>query len=248
VSTNYLIWLFVQPSHWILIAAVLGVVFWRTPFGRASRGAAVILVVVLGLLPTAAWLMRPLETRFPMPPPLEHVDGIIALAGSELVTLSEAYRQPQLDSMGDRLLTFLTLATRYPEAQLVFSGGRQSAVARDVILGAGVDPSRVRFDADSNDTCDSALKTRALVQPAPGQRWLLVTSSFHLPRAIGCFRAANWEVVPYPADYRRGPSAFHFGLVANLEDLDLAAHEWLGLAYYRLRGYTRELYPGPRPL
>ena len=49
-------------------------------------------------------------------------------------------------------------------------------------------------------------------------------------------------------DFRRGPNPFHYGLLENIEDLDLAAHEWLGLVYYRLRGYTDELFPAPREL
>ncbi|HJR71253.1 MAG TPA: YdcF family protein [Gammaproteobacteria bacterium] len=245
MSLNYLIWTFVKPSHLILLVAILGVVLWRKPLGRWCRGAAVILIVVFGLLPTAAWLMRPLETRFPIPPE-RRVDGIVVLAGAEIVKLSDFYGQPQVGSRGDRLLTFLALAARYPDARLVFSGRNESAVGRDVILGAGIDPGRVSFEDASTNTCESARETRELVQPAPSERWLLVTSSFHLPRAMGCFRAAAWEVVPYPADFRRGPSAFHWGLVANLEDLDLAAHEWLGLVYYRVRGHTDELFPAPR--
>jgi uncharacterized SAM-binding protein YcdF (DUF218 family) len=66
-----------------------------------------------------------------------------------------------------------------------------------------------------------------------------------MPRSVACFRAAGWEVTPYPADFSRGPGAFHFGLVDNLHDLDVAAHEWVGLAYYRLMGYTKELFPAP---
>ena len=247
MSLNYLIWTFVKPSHLILLVAILGVVLWRKPLGRWCRGAAVILIIAFGLVPTAAWLMRPLETRFPIPPE-GRVDGIVVLAGSEIVKLSEVYGQPQVGSMGDRLLTFLTLAARYPDARLVYSGETGARIGRDVILGAGVDPDRVRFEDNSTDTCESARATRELVQPAPDERWLLVTSSFHLPRAMGCFRAANWEVVPYPADFRRGPSAFAWELVGNLQDLDLAAHEWLGLVYYRLRGYTHELFPGPHRL
>jgi uncharacterized SAM-binding protein YcdF (DUF218 family) len=176
------------------------------------------------------------------------VDGIVVLAGSELMRLTEIYDQPQTDSMGDRLLTFLTLANRHPEARLVFSGESGAAAARAAILGAGVDASRLRFEGESQNTCESARATRELVRPAAGERWLLVTSSFHLPRAIACFRAAEWDVVPYPADYRRGPNAFHLGLLDNLEDLDLAAHEWLGLVYYRLRGHTQELFPAPHGL
>lgn len=247
MSPNYLVWAFVKPSHLILLVALIGVVLWRKPLGRWCRGAAVILIAVFGLFPTAAWLMRPLEMRFPIPPE-GRVDGIVVLAGSEIVKLSEVYGQPQVGSMGDRLLTFLTLAARYPDARLIFSGREQTPVARDVILGAGIDPTRIRFDDGSANTCESARATRELMQPTPSERWLLVTSSFHMPRAMGCFRAANWEVTPYPADFRRGRSAFHWGLVGNLEDLDLAAHEWLGLVYYRLRGYTHELFPAPHRL
>ena len=245
MSLNYLIWAFVRPSHLILLVALVGVLLWRRPLGRWCRGAAAILIIVFGLLPSAAWLMRPLETRFPIPPD-GRVDGIVVLAGSELVKLSDFYGQPQVSSAGDRLLTFLTLAARYPDARLAFSGLEQTPVARDVILGAGIYPTRIRFDDGSANTCESARATRELMQPTPSERWLLVTSSFHLPRAMGCFRAAAWEVVPYPADFRRGASAFHWGLVTNLEDLDVAAHEWLGLVYYRVRGYTHELCPAPR--
>jgi uncharacterized SAM-binding protein YcdF (DUF218 family) len=66
-----------------------------------------------------------------------------------------------------------------------------------------------------------------------------------MPRAVACFRATGWEVTPYPTDFARGPEPFYFGLAANLEDLDLAAHEWVGLLYYRLRGFTDEIFPRP---
>jgi uncharacterized SAM-binding protein YcdF (DUF218 family) len=247
VTFNYWLWGLVKPSNLILLVAVAGVVFWRRPLGRWCRRAAVILIVAFALVPTAAWLIRPLETRFPIPAE-GRVDGIVVLGGAELVTLSENYGQPQFGSMGDRLLTFLTLAARYPEARLVFSGEREASVARSVILGAGVDPGRVRFENGSTNTCENARATRSLVQPGASERWLLVTSSFHLPRAVACFRAADWEVVAYPADFRRDSNGFYWDLVSNVEDLDLAVHEWVGLVYYRVRGYTRELFPAPRQL
>ena len=147
--------------------------------------------------------------------------------------------------MGDRLTTFLMLANRYLQARLVHSGAFDSATAAQLLLGAGVPSERILFEDQSSDTCDSARRTRALIEPKPGERWLLVTSAFHLPRAIACFRAVDWDVVAYPADFRRGASPLGFSLTDNLADLDLAAHEWLGLVYYRLRGYTRELFPAP---
>jgi uncharacterized SAM-binding protein YcdF (DUF218 family) len=249
VTANYLIWLFVKPSQWILFGALLTLVCWRRPLGRRVGLVTAALVVVLGIVPTGAWLMRPLETRFGAPTVQGDVAGLIVLAGSERATLSELRGEPQLDSMGDRLTTFLRLAARYPEARLIHTGHpREAQVARAVIVGSGIAPSRVVFDVEARNTCGSARTTQALAEPRAGEQWLLVTSAFHLPRAVACFRAAGWDIVPYPTDFRRGPSPWHFGLVDNLADLDLAAHEWLGLVYYRLRGYTHELFPAPRPL
>jgi uncharacterized SAM-binding protein YcdF (DUF218 family) len=70
-----------------------------------------------------------------------------------------------------------------------------------------------------------------------------------MPRTIACFRAAGWpEVIPQPADYlvTLGPwDSGTFQIAENLLLLDAAAHEWLGLVYYRLVGRTQELFPAP---
>ena len=113
------------------------------------------------------------------------------------------------------------------------------------IVASGIAPSGVLFEDRSRNTCESARFARDAVMPAPGEVWLLVTSSFHLPRSMACFRSVDWEVTPYPTDFRRGRLLWSLGLVDNLQDFDLATHEWLGLVYYRLRGYTRELFPAP---
>jgi uncharacterized SAM-binding protein YcdF (DUF218 family) len=247
VTVNYLIWMFIRPTHIIALLAVFGVIFWKTRTGRYCRGIAVVLLVVLGLLPLSFYAIRPLETRFPMPSALEDVDGIIVLAGSEITGISKQYGQTQLNSHGDRLTTFLDLAAAYPDARLVHSGRNESTVAGDLIIGTGVDRLRLMLDDRSQNTCESARNVRELVEPAPEETWLLVTSAFHLPRAMACFRANGWEVTPYPTDYRKGRDPFHFGLITNLTDLDLAAHEWLGLLYYRFRGYTNDLFPAPEP-
>jgi uncharacterized SAM-binding protein YcdF (DUF218 family) len=245
-----LLWLLVRPSDWILYTAVLGFVLWRSALGRWLRVAAVALVVVLGVLPTAWLLSRPLERRFPVPENLDRVDGIIVLAGAERPGPSQLYGQPLLNANADRLTTFLMLARRFPTARLVHSGDTaqqsQSAVARELLLGAGIDPQRIVFETKSRITCESPRATLDLVGADASQRWLLVTSAMHMPRAVACFRAAGWDVTPYPTNFRRGVDPWTFALPENLNDLDYAAHEWAGLLYYRLHGYTHELFPAPR--
>jgi uncharacterized SAM-binding protein YcdF (DUF218 family) len=152
----------------------------------------------------------------------------------------------------------VALARRLPDAGIVFSGGSaqlipspssEAAVVGGMLGAMGVDGSRVVLEDRSRDTYENATFTRALVQPGRGERWLLVTSAFHMPRAMGVFRAAGFEVEPWPVDYRtRGwveAAAFFYSAGDGLRRLDLVAKEYAGLLAYALTGRTGSLLPGP---
>ena len=244
MTLNYLIWLFVKPSHLVFLLLIVGIVLWPLRVGRWCRNAGAILIVLLGLSPVGSLALHALESRFERPDVRHAIDGIIVLAGFEAVGLSEVYGQPQLTAAGDRLTTFLTLANRFPDARLAHSGWfDETAVTAPLVLGSGIAPERVLFDDQSRNTCASASTLKAALDPAADETWLLVTSAAHLPRAVACFRARGFDVTPYPADYRTGPNPFHFGLLKNLAAVDMAAHEWLGLLYYRLTRRTNSVFP-----
>ena len=57
------------------------------------------------------------------------------------------------------------------------------------------------LEDQSRNTRENAIFTRRLVDPKPGERWLLVTSAWHMPRAIGVFRKAGFEIEAFPVDY-----------------------------------------------
>ncbi len=66
-----------------------------------------------------------------------------------------------------------------------------------------------------------------------------MTSAFHMPRAIGCFRAAGFAPLADPVDYRwLGAVSLGFDVAGGLDDLDLAVHEYSGLVSYRVLGRT----------
>jgi uncharacterized SAM-binding protein YcdF (DUF218 family) len=226
-------------------------------------------LLLFGLLPVSHYLAHALEARFPVPGTAGghaalslpgKIDGIILLAGSERPAVSQEYGEPQTGAHGSRYIAALRLAQQFPSARLVFSGGAreepgkgpletQAAVAAAILGQVGLDPSRILFDEQSRDTCDHPRRVRALVQPEPGETWVVVTSAMHMPRTVACFRAAGWgDVIPYPTDFKvvlGGWDAGTMQVVDNLALLDEALHEWVGLAYYRLSGRTREWFPGP---
>ena len=254
-----LAWDILRPSTILLLVAIVGTAMQF--YSRDSRwGERFLRLGLMGLalaavMPLGAWLLRPLESRFPPANLAErHVDGIILLGGGIDLRQSERGGAPTLNERSGRFVAFAALARRYPHARLVFSGGdpsptagqgSESNVAREVFGRLGIAQGRVTYESRSRNTRENALYTWRLVRPRAGESWLLVTSAADLPRAVGCFRELNWSVVPVPADYHAAAAEWFPGVVKGLSNVDWAAHEWAGLLYYRLRGWSASLFPAP---
>jgi uncharacterized SAM-binding protein YcdF (DUF218 family) len=273
VSDRWLLWSLVRPSQLLVAATIVGTLLMLVADRRAgSRSRAADLgralavtgglgLLLFGLLPVSHYLVHPLETRFPVPPLPPEVTGIILLSGSERPAVSDEYGEPHLGSHGTRYITAMRLAAQRPDARIVYSGGSrtekdkgplgtQTGVAAEILGSIGLDPARVTFDTQARDTCGNALGTHAFVRPKPGEVWVVVTSAMHMPRTVACFRAAGWgEVIPYSTDHKVVMGRWGVGTLQvadNLTLLDAGAHEWVGLAYYRLTGRTEEWFPRPQ--
>jgi hypothetical protein len=115
-------------------------------------------------------------------------------------------------------------------------------------LEEGIARSRIVLEENSRSTHENAVSGKALLQPKPGENWILVTSANHMPRAVGCFRAVGWSVIPYPIGQKIDPATGlspDFDLAGGLSTTALAGKEWVGLIAYRIFGWTPELFPGP---
>lgn len=244
--------LLLHPSLLILLSCVVGLLCALVR--RTARlGRALLMVsaalLVFAALPMSDWPIEILEDRFPEPTRLpDHVDGIIVLGGAINLGVSAEHDAPTLKAGADRITTFLALARYFPGAKLVYTGGYGEAdVARDLFGGLGLDLDRVTFERKSRTTWENALFSKRLVQPAEGETWLLVTSAIDIPRAVACFRAVGWHITPWPAGYliQHDRDAYLPNLPQGLANLDWATHEWLGLVYYRLRGWTDTWFPAP---
>ena len=253
-----------QVSNLLVIAAIaaaLALYFKSARFGRTLAVWIILAFLLVGFGPVGNILMRPLEDRFPRPPDdMPEPTGIIVLGG--IINFSSVTRGViALTQDGERLSEAAALAHRYPNAIVVYSGGTISNVPEDVsevaiakrfLLALGVDQSRIVLEGKSLSTAQNATFTRALVTPQPGQRWLLVTSASHMPRAIGSFRRAGFPVIAYPVGHTTSglPGdywAIQFEASANLVRADVALHEWIGLFAYWLTRRTDVLLPAPSP-
>ena len=102
----------------------------------------------------------------------------------------------------DRIIAAVELARRYPSARVVFVGKNEADFVIRLLEKLGVSRDRIIVERKSRNTIENATFAKQLVMPKPGERWLLVTSAMHMPRAVGVFRNAGFDVDAYPVDYR----------------------------------------------
>ena len=220
---------------------------------------SLVLIAIAGLSPLGNALILPLEQRFPpwdasRGPP----DGIVVLGGAISPDVSAARGNVALNEAAERITVTAELARRYPNARIISSGGSAALMFDEEIEATfavrqlealGVAHERITAEEQSRNTIENAVFSRLVANPKPGERWLLVTSAYHMPRAMAAFRAAGFPVEAYPVDWRtRGPidAVTPFASLSDgLRRTDTAVHEWIGLVAYRLGGKTADLFPAP---
>lgn len=237
---------------WLLIAALVALFARHARVQRSASGVLVGALLGIGGLPLGDMMLRPIEARVPMAGDPGAIDGIIVLGGGEDLPASRHWAQPEMGEGGDRYLAALALARRYPEARLLFTGGSgrlrdvgggekmtEADVAAQVFAAQGIAPERLLLESRARNTAENARLAHALAAPGAEERWALITSAFHMPRAVESFAAAGWgEVIPVPVDYRTRSSADALGwnLSRNLELMNIAIREWVGRAAYAATG------------
>lgn len=243
---------FLFPSTFLCILLILGL--W---LGKTMLSLAVITLIITAFSPLGNWLMVPLEERFTRPiKPLTPLTGIIILGGSIDTLVTRARGTIAVNEAGERLIEVARLARRFPKAKIIFSGGSgqllyqtmsEANAAQQLFSQMGISPHNLVFERQSKNTWQNAMFTKALLKPEKGQRWLLVTSAFHMARSIGCFRKAGMNVIPWPVDYRTRGNLDLYRFFNRASEgwkrVDTATREWIGLLVYRVTGRTMSFFP-----
>jgi uncharacterized SAM-binding protein YcdF (DUF218 family) len=252
-ALSKLVGFFVQPSNMLIAVGLLGVIVTQTRFSRGGQRmlvGSILTLAACGFSPIGNWTLQPLEQRFP-PWDEGHgaPDGIIVLGGviSHGTSLTRPY--PGINDAAERITVVSKLAQQFPNARLIYSGGSEANTAADLFETFGISRSRIELELRSRNTIENAIFTKEIAKPKLGERWLLITSAFHMPRAIGVFRQLGFPVEAYPVDWRTPAPEDDLIPFVSLADgpgqIDLAFHEWAGLIAYRVTGKTSALFPAP---
>ena len=244
----------IRAETWLVIFLVLGFVAMLRGRKRAAAawtGLTLALLVGLSAFPLGNLLLGPLESIYPENPPVTgKLDGIIVLGGAEDLGPYFRWHGFQVNAAAERITAGVELARRFPDAKLIYTGGtaglganpRHAAPSRMVTAfwrQMGVPAAQIEVEDRSRTTSENAQDTYAMLKPQKGQHWLLVTSAWHMPRAMETFDSAGWTgVTAWPVDYRSRARTFHFEwhLDRHLTDLNIALKEEIGALAYRIMG------------
>ncbi|WP_223428984.1 YdcF family protein [Tateyamaria pelophila] len=252
------VWAFLRPETLLLL--LFGLPFVLLHLGRvkaASRslGFALTVALCISIFPVGNLVLNPLERTYQSQPQLDAPTGIIVLGGAEDIGPDYTGRLAQVNHAGERLITTIELARQFPEAIVLYSGGKvaitpakQGAfeVGPDILRQLGLPEDRLIIEGRSRSTAENAVLARAMVTDGGTGTWILITSASHMPRAMGSFCAAGWQnLIPYPTDYRGGAFWDQIGwsLAKNLVELNTGVKEWVGLLAYRITGRTEAIFP-----
>ena len=250
------------PTNFLIGAGFVGVCCWQTRFASLGRKLMVAsIAAACDLRSLAARQLAALSAGAALSALGRRARRARRHRGARRLDRSGSVggaRRPVVRSAADRIIAAAALARRYPNARIVFSGGSSNLISNDAkeadyAIAAVREPRRCQepaeIDRRSRNTLENAEFSREIAAPKPGERWLLITSAFHMPRSVGIFRKAGFAVEPYPVDWRVGRGADLVSLRnfagEGLGSVDTGVREWLGLVAYWITGKTSEFFPGP---
>lgn len=242
-----------QPLLWVFVLMVLSLlVLKRRPrTGKRLLGLALVLMVLTAWQPLPELIIRQLEAQYPELAPqadLSGYAGMVVLGGAtESGRTQMAHVQPMFNDAAERMTAPVAALRSNPKLRMLYTGGEGSLMgvgqseaerAKMFFDSMGVSGPLVQYESASRNTYENAVLTAQLPGVDPTQRWLLVTSAWHMPRSMATFTKAGWNVTAYPVDFRTGDSSdwLDFSMAGGATNWQLALHELLGLVAYKLTG------------
>ncbi len=244
--------LILPPTSWLLLL-LLVLIFWRRRWSRKLLFLTFSLLLSLHSGITSYALRYPLESRYaPLidPRTVEPYDAIVVLTAG-VTPAGGLIPFPTIDEHMFRRLDEAWRLYRIRPKPIIISGGHvnpftpnrnENKIARDYLILWGVPKDVVIAEDKSRDTFESAEALATLLRDKGWQRYLLVTSAFHMPRSMLAFKAKTPEPIPAPGDFSLDELKLNpLDILPNqgaAKKIFISVHEYLGIVNY----YWRALF------
>lgn len=240
--------LLLPPSIILFLGGFGLVVLKKRPhIGKCLMVAGIFSLYIISIGPVTDMLIRPLEESFtPFKKPFNSANVIVILGGGVIDLSTLGMKPVPSNTSTARLIYGITLYREYPGSTLIISGGSgepdrqdisEADAMKEMAISLGVPAIDIFVENSSGSTIESVNALRALIKR---KKVILVTSAYHMKRAVAMFRKVGIEVIPASTDYvseRRGHSFYSFiPKASNLMISTIALSEYMSYTWYTLKG------------
>ena len=253
-----ILWFVINPFNFMLFlifGGLLSHLLQKNLLSKLFYFIFFIFFIISSVVPTGRFMLHSLEKNFHNQHSLPNeVEGVLILSGSIDGILSKEYNTIHLNENAERLFESIALINMYPKAKIIFSGGPayifnkkiiQVDLAEEFFSKLGIDTHKINFESRSRNTYDNIFFSKIIANPKPKEKWLVVTSAFHMKRTLNIANKLKWNLIPYAVDFKQTkkfswkPSINFLG---NIRTFHFASHEWLGLVFYYLTGKSSKIF------
>ncbi len=252
------LWFMFNPFNIIILILISGIIFYFLKFNKTSKVLFTFCFTILlsiSFLNIGKYLIYKLENQYydniTLP---KRLDGILILGGATNPSLFKDFEQVNVNDSAERIIEAVNIINNYNNIKIVFSGGsgfpnrpdlNHSQVVKVFFKNMKLTNDKIIYESKSRNTFENIRNSKAIVNPKKNEKWLLITSAFHMRRAILIAEKHNWQLIPYPVDFKINKN-FNIGLslnfLSNLNYFNDASHEWIGLFSYYFLGRTNKLF------
>lgn len=234
-----------------LILLILGLILLAWTRARKTGitciSFGVLILAVFSINPVSSTLITGLEKHYqPLVTLPNNIKYIVVLGGGN----GGSKKYPPNTQLSSASLARLTEAIRLhrqdTDSFLVLSGGRVFGSRADAnemnnaAIALGVRREQMIIESGSRDTVEEATYLKSIVKNKP---FVLVTSAYHMPRAMLIFKQLGMKPIPAPTQFMTSHHVYnpryYLPSIANLVYSDIALHEYLGIAWLKITSMNK---------
>lgn len=219
----------------------------RQKTGKAIVALGVVFLLFISYDALPDRVLGTLEHKFP---PLKNIESvsdakwIVVLGGGHTTDRNLPAASRLSGESLVRLVEGISIHKRLPHSKMILSGGNifdpvpESKCMAELATELGINRNSIIEESSGLDTEDQAILIKKIVGK---DKFILVTSAFHMPRSMVLFQKQGMQPIPAPAGYRvkdkgmTDPFMF-FPDSGRIEKIEVAVHEYLGLLWAKLTG------------
>lgn len=253
-------WMVLAPSHFLVLLLLISFFQSRLLARVFLQGAVALILLLCTVFPIGDWILLPLEQCFAERLPFAGTpNGYVVLGGAVDARISSARSNITFTNAADRVVQMAKIINTNPQMPVIYTGGSgamfyqkfdEATAVKTFLSEAGFKTDAFFMEGASRNTYENAINSVKMMGKTPGQNWILLSSAYHLPRAMALFEKAGApdkiSFHPMPVDYKTiGTLKFgvDFDLVGSLSKIDIAAKEYLGLFLNKFLGKADTSWP-----